>query len=66
MDLQQQAAHSGMKYGRSLSASGSKGHALMALINECRYHAPSLSLSAFVYSGGSITVALVFNVVRDI
>ena len=35
MGLQQQAAHNGMKYRQSLSASGSEGHAYMALINEC-------------------------------
>ena len=48
MGLQQQAAHNGMKYGRSSSASCSKGHAYMALINEYRYRAPSLPLADFV------------------
>ena len=48
IDLQQQAAHNGMKYGRWSSGSGSKGHAYMALINECHYRAPSLPLADFV------------------
>ena len=48
MGLQQRAAHNGMKYGQSLSASGSKGHAYMALINECRYRELSLPLADFV------------------
>ena len=48
MGLQQQAAHNGLKYGRSSSASGSKGHAYTALINGCRYRALSLSLADFV------------------
>ena len=48
MSLQQQAAHNGMKYGRWSSGSGSKGHAYMALINECHYRASSLPLADFV------------------
>ena len=48
MGLQQQAVHNGMKYRQSLSASGSEGHAYMALINECRYCALSLPLADFM------------------
>ena len=48
MGLQQQAVHNGMKYGRSSNASGSKGHAYTALINECRYRASSLPLADFL------------------
>ena len=48
MDLQQRAAHNGMKYGRWSSGSGSTGRAYTALINECRYRASSLPMADFV------------------
>ena len=50
MDLQQQAAHNGMKCGQWSSASGSTGHALTALINE--------SCARFIVQG--LVVPLIF------